>query len=91
MVRRLITAVVALLAAMAAYAQNYKISLQLQDAVTGEAVGFATASANPEKGQGKYTLSDGAGHAVIEKVKAGKYILRAELMGYKTYEQSVEV
>ena len=91
MVRRLITAVVALLAAMAAYAQNYKISLQLQDAVTGEAVGFATVSANPEKGQGKYTLSDGAGHAVIEKVKAGKYILRAELMGYKTYEQSVEV
>ena len=48
MIRRMITAAVALLAALAVNAQNYKISLQLQDAATSEAVGFATVSVNPE-------------------------------------------
>ena len=91
MVRRLLTAALALFAAIAVQAQNYKVSLQLQDATTGEAVGFATVSLTPAKGQGKYTLSDGEGHALIEKVKAGKYTLKAEIMGYKAHEQAVSV
>ena len=61
----------AFLAAVAVNAQNYKVSLQLQDATTGEAVGFATVSITPEKGQPKYTLTDHDGHATLDKVRQG--------------------
>ena len=91
MVRRIVVAIIGLFAALALSAQNYKITLTLQDASTGEAVGFATVSANPVKGNPKYTLSDGEGHAVIEKVRAGKYTLKAEIMGYKTHEQTINI
>ena len=89
----MITAFVALLAAIAVNAQNYKITLQLQDATTGEAVSFATVSITPEKSQSqpKYTLTDHEGHATLEKVRQGNYTLKAELMGYKTYEHSLRV
>jgi len=91
MVRRLIAAVAALLMALGLSAQSHKVSLQLKDAITGEPVGFATVSVIPEKGQTKYTLSDSQGHATLEKVHHGKYTLKAEIMGYKTYEQALEV
>ena len=81
------------MAAVAVHAQNYKVSLQLQDATTGEAVGFATVSITPEKGQSqpKYTLTDHDGHATLDKVRQGIYTLKAELMGYKTYEHTLRV
>ena len=91
MVRRIFLALVALLTALTVSAQNYKVSLQLQDASTGESVGFATVSLAPEKGQHKYTLSDDNGKAVIEKVRAGKYTLKAELMGYISWEKVIDV
>ena len=84
-------AVAALFAAAALNAQNHKVSLSLQDSTTGEPVGFATVSLTPEKGQPKYTLSDGEGNALLEKIKSGKYTLKAEIMGYKTHQQSLEV
>ena len=89
----MITAVAAFLAAVTVNAQNYKISLQLQDVATGEPVGFATVSITPEKGQSqpKYTLTDHEGHATLEKVRQGNYTLKAELMGYKTYEHALRV
>ena len=80
-----------LFAAFALQAQNHKVTLQLQDDTTGDPVGFATVSLTPEKGQPKYTLSDAEGHAALEKVRTAKYTLKAEIMGYKTYEQSLEV
>ena len=73
------------------FAQNYKITLKLQDASNGEPVGFATVSATPEKGQAKYALTDSDGNGVVEKLRAGKYTLRAEIMGYVTYEKALEV
>ena len=91
MVRRIVLALVGLLFALGLSAQNYKVTLQLKDASSGESVGFATVSLAPEKGQHKYTLSDSEGKAVIEKVKAGKYTLKAELMGYISYEKVLEV
>ena len=91
MVRRWVAALAGLLIAFALSAQNHKITLQLQDATTAEPVGFATVSLTPEKGQAKYTLSDGDGHALLEKVKSGKYTLKAEIMGYKPFSQLVEV
>ena len=91
MVRRLVSALVAFLMALTLSAQSHKITLQLQDSITGDPVGFATVSVVPEKGQTKYTLTDSEGHATLEKVRVGKYTLKAEIMGYKTYEQSLEV
>ena len=80
-----------MLMAVTALAQNYKISLKLQDASNGEPVGFATVSATPEKGQVKYALTDHSGNAVVEKLRAGKYHLKAEILGYVTWEKNVEV
>ena len=91
MVRKLLSALLGLFIALSLSAQNYKVSLQLQDASTGESVGFATVSLAPEKGQHKYTLSDSEGKATVEKLRAGKYTLKAELLGYKTYEKAIEV
>ena len=91
MVRKLLLALVGLLIALGLSAQNYKVTLQLKDASNGEAVGFATVSLAPEKGQHKYTLSDAEGKATIEKLKAGKYTVKAEIMGYKTWQKVVDL
>ena len=80
-----------MLMAVTALAQNYKITLKLQDASNGEPVGFATVSATPEKGQVKYALSDHSGNAVVEKLRAGKYTLKAEILGYMTWEKHLDV
>ena len=91
MVRKMLMALVGLLVAWGLNAQSYKISLQLQDASTGEAVGFATVSVTPSKGgQAKYTISGSDGKAVLEKVRPGTYNLKAELMGYKPFEKELE-
>ena len=82
---------VSLFASVAMMAQNVNVTVKLQDATSGEPVGFATVSLTPEKGNAKYSLSDHDGKAVIEKVRSGKYTLKAEIMGYKPYEQAVEV
>ena len=84
-------ALAGLFTALALSAQNHKITLKLQDDASGEPVGFATVSLVPEKGQTKYTLSDGEGNALLDKVRNGKYTLKAEIMGYKTYETSLDV
>ena len=89
--RRLLALAAALSAALALNAQNYKVSLQLQDADSNEPVGFATVSLTPAKGQPKYTLSDGTGKAVVDKLRAGQYTLKAEIMGYRPHQQSLEV
>ncbi len=84
-------ALAGLFTALTLSAQSHKVSLQLQDASNGEPVGFATVSISTEKGQPKYTLTDGEGKAVLEKVRVGKYTLKAEIMGYKSHQQSLEV
>ena len=77
----------------AGYSQNVNVTLHLVDATSGDAVGFATVSLTPvgaDKAT-KYTLSDGEGKASLEKVKAGKYTLKAEIMGYKTITREMEL
>ena len=91
MVRKMLMAAAGLLIALSLSAQSYKITLQLQDASTGEAVGFATVSVTPEKGQAKYTLTGSDGKATLEKVRAGSYTLKAELMGYLPHEQKLDL
>ncbi len=79
---------------LAASAQNiYSVKLKLIDAKTSEPVGFATASltVKGEATPAKYVLTDSEGAATLAKLKKGTYILKAELMGYKTHQQEVTV
>ena len=89
--RRFLLVLVSLFAAIAMSAQNYNVTVKLEDASSGEPVGFATVSLTPEKGNAKYALTDHDGKGTIEKVKSGKYTFKAEIMGYKSYEKAVEV
>ena len=89
--RRFLISLVALFASVAMYAQNYNVTVKLEDASNGEPVGFATVSLTPERGSAKYALTDHDGKGVVEKVRSGKYTLKAEIMGYKTHTQQVEV
>ena len=81
-------------AATAAHAQNaFKVSLKLVDANTDEPVSFATTSLTEpgaDEAQ-KYVLTDSEGKSDFTKVKKGTYILKAEIMGYKTYVQEITV
>jgi hypothetical protein len=91
MIKRILAVLSALLVAGTLLAQNYKITLKLQDSTNGEPVGFATVSATPEKGQVKYALTDHDGTAAVEKLRAGKYTVKAEILGYVAYEKTVEI
>ena len=84
--------ILCLLTGHAAFAQTiYSIKLHLTDEKTNEPVAFATASVTVkgEKTPLKYALSDDKGDVTIPKLKKGTYILKAELMGYKTYSKEV--
>ena len=86
--------ILTLLAGHTAFAQAiYSIKLHLTDEKTSEPVAFATASVTVkgEKSPLKYVLTDDNGDASIVKLKKGTYILRAELMGYKTFTKEVVV
>ncbi len=90
-IRKLILLLVGLFASVALMAQNHNVTIKLVDALSGEPVGFATVSLTPEKGSVKYALSNHEGTAVVEKVRSGKYTLKAEILGYKPYSAPVEV
>ena len=77
-----------------AYAQNsFPVNLKLVDKASGDPVAFATVSLTPkgESKAAKYVLSDSEGKAAISKVKKGNYVVKAELMGYKTYTKEISV
>lgn len=69
------------------------VTLSLTDSSTGEAVGFATVSITKPGNTKpyKYALSDDKGKTVFDKVAAGKYVLKAELLGYKPLTKDIEV
>ncbi len=92
MVRKISMMIALLLIGVVSYAQP-SVSLKLEDKQTGEPVGFATVSLTV-KGESepvKYVLSNGEGEAVITKVKKNTYVLKAEMMGYKMHQQTIEV
>lgn len=83
-----------LIISVSAFAQNsYTIKLKLVDAKTAEPVGFATTSVTVKGADkaSKFVMSDENGVAVLSKVSRGTYVVKAELMGYKPYEQEVVV
>ena len=57
----MVSAVVSLFFSISAAAQNYNLTVSLEDKDTGEPVGFATVSVTPEgkTKATKYSLSDG--------------------------------
>ena len=74
-------------------AQSRSVSLVLKDKSTGEPVAYATVSLTKsgEKTPYKYVLTDDGGKAVIDKVAAGSYTIKAELLGYKEYARDITV
>ena len=81
-----------LCAALPAEAQaGLTVKLKLVDEGSGEPVPFATVSltAKGEKDAKHYVLTDASGAASIAKVAKGEYHLKAEIMGYKSYEKDV--
>ena len=92
MIRKISMMMALLLIGFVSYAQT-SVSLKLEDKQTGEPVGFATVSLTV-KGESKpvkYVLSNSEGEAEITKVRKNTYILKAEMMGYKMYQQTIEV
>ena len=98
MIRKVLNALVAALlvtlTSVTAFAQNTPtVNVVLTDAQSGEPVTFATVSLTSPNARTayKYVLSDDTGKATFEKVKNGKFILKAELLGYQAYTQEIEV
>lgn len=63
------------------------------DESNGEPLGFATVSltrADQEKPL-KYILTNDKGTFILEEVRRGKYVLKAELMGYHPFIQEVQM
>ncbi|MGM9790309.1 MAG: outer membrane beta-barrel protein [Candidatus Cryptobacteroides sp.] len=74
-------------------AQSRSVSLILKDKSTGEPVAYATVSLTKsgEKTPYKYVLTDDKGKALIDRVAAGSYTVKAELLGYKEYSKEITV
>ena len=74
-------------------AQSRSVSLTLKDKSTGEPVAYATVSLTKsgDKTPYKYVLTDDKGKALIDRVAAGSYTVKAELLGYKEYSKEITV
>ena len=83
-----------LIFSFSAYAQNqFSVKFKLVDAKTSEPVGFATASLTVKGAEtaSKFVMTDEKGLADITKVAKGTYVVKAELMGYLTFEKEITV
>lgn len=69
------------------------VKLVLMDESNGEAVGFATVSltAPGAKKPSAYALTSESGAASMTGLKAGKYTLKAELLGYHPVSREIDV
>ncbi len=83
-----------LVLSVAAWAQSgVSVRMKLADAKTGEPVGFATVSLSyTDSGKAyRYVLSTAEGSAEFAEVRTGKFLLKAEMMGYVTFEKEILV
>ena len=92
---RLVATLVCMAAvAFAAYAQGgVSVSMLLSDSSNGEPVGFATVSLTDTTTARtyKFSMSAADGKVYILGVRNGVFLLKAEMMGYKTYSNIVKV
>ena len=72
---------------------GFTVKMKLSDASNSDPVGFATVSLTQEgkTEPSRYVLSTAEGEAVLYKVGRGNYLLKVELMGYKTFEKKITV
>ncbi|MBQ6086852.1 MAG: outer membrane beta-barrel protein [Bacteroidales bacterium] len=72
---------------------NGDVKVTLRDSATEEPVSFATVYIIKAgaKDPAKYALTNDKGVAVLEKVRPGTYTLKAEMMGYKSFEKEIKV
>ena len=91
--RKTVVVLIGLFLCAMAFAQGHSIRLRLEDSSNGEPVGFATVHITKEgsKTALKYTLSDAEGNVHLEKIRAGKYTIASELMGYKNWQTEIEL
>ena len=85
---------IALLACTPAFSQAiYSLKFHLADENTSEPIAFATASVTVkgEKEPAKYILSDDKGEVSLTKLKKTTYLLKVEIMGYKTISREVVI
>jgi len=69
---------------------SFKISLEVQDSLSREPVGYATAYLQP-KGDTLITafcLTDAEGKGEMKKVTRGEYLLSVEMLGYRKYSKN---
>ena len=92
--KRLVCLMLSVVLPLVAFAQGgYSLKLVLNDSQSGDAVGFATVSITKE-GQEKaykYALSTSEGKVEITGIRKGTYLMKAEMMGYKTIQQKVAI
>ena len=89
------TLVVGLLLSVGAFAQSrsFNVKAVVKDGSSSENLSFVTvviARPGADKPTA-YALSGEDGSLLIEAIRPGKYILKAELLGYKTFETEFEV
>ena len=74
-------------------AQGGIVKVKLVDSLTQSPVEFASVylSADGSVKGALYSMTDTQGYAEITKVRKGKYIFKAELMGYKVKSQKVDM
>lgn len=91
--KHFLVTILAFLVAASAFAQSYSVKLRLIEEKTSEPVQFATISLTQVGSTKayKYALTDDKGSATITKVAKGAYMIKAEIMGYKNFEQQLLV
>lgn len=69
------------------------VKLKLVDSLTKAPIEFATVyvSMDGSTEKAKYSLTDINGAAIIKNVKKGTYHLKAEMMGYKTFDKVINI
>ena len=83
-----------LLFSFTAFAQStFSVKFKLVDAKTSEPVGYATASVTVKGAETatRFVMTDEKGVADLAKISKGTYVVKAELMGYQTFEQEIVV
>lgn len=72
---------------------GFTVKAVFSDETSGGPVAFATVSltVSGARTPAAYALTDSEGKVALTKVKAGTYVLKAELMGYKSFEKTVTV
>ncbi len=91
---RLLAVIVLMMSCLAASAQGiYSVKVKLLDEKTAAPVAYATVSVTlkGETAPAKYVLTDAEGVASIVKLKKGTYILKADLMGYRSHQQEIKL